>query len=148
MRLAALLSIVALAFAPLAAAQERAPAERQVLLDLAYTLGEAHALRQACEGEGDQYWRDRMARLIEVEAADEGFNGQLQSRFNAGYNNRTAEFPSCTPESKKALVGTAAKGQGLAGRLAAITHTVHPKPQDDPAAQSADAPPAQADTPR
>jgi uncharacterized protein (TIGR02301 family) len=135
MRLAALLSILVLALAaPLAMAQERAPAERQVLLDLAYTLGEAHALRQACEGEGDQYWRDRMARLIEVEAADEGFTAQLQGKFNAGYNGRQAEFPTCTPESRKALAATAQHGQGLADKMSQVTHSVHPKASDDPGA--------------
>jgi uncharacterized protein (TIGR02301 family) len=133
MRLAALASILVLAFgAPLAMAQDRAPAERQMLLDLAYTLGEAHALRQACAGEDDQYWRDRMARLIEVEAADEGFTTQLQSKFNAGYNGRQAEFPTCTPESRSALTAAAQRGQGLAEKMAQVTHTVHPAAPADP----------------
>lgn len=133
MRLAALASVLLLTLAaPLASAQERGPAERTTLLDLAYVLGQAHALRQACEGEGDQYWRDRMARLLDVEAADAGFSGQLQSRFNAGYNSSQAEFPACSAESRHALVEAAQRGQGLAVKLSQVTHTSHPKPADDP----------------
>jgi uncharacterized protein (TIGR02301 family) len=148
MRLVALLSVLVLALAaPLALAQDRAPAERQVLLDLAYTLGEAHALRQACEGEGDQYWRDRMARLIEVEAADEGFTAQLQSKFNAGYNGRQVEFPTCTPESRKALAATAQRGQGLADKMSQVTHSVHPKAPEDPGAVPAEPNAVPGDTP-
>ena len=128
-------------------AQERAPAERQTLLDLAYVLGQTHALRQACEGEGDQYWRDRMARLIDVEAADEGFTGQMQSRFNAGYNSSQAEFPTCTAESRHALIAAAQRGQGLATKLSAVTHSVRPKPADDPYANTPE-PKADADAPR
>jgi uncharacterized protein (TIGR02301 family) len=133
MRLATLASICLLMAAPAALAQERPPAERQVLLDLAYTLGQAHALRQACGGVGDQYWRDRMARLIDVEAADQGFNGQLQARFNAGYNTREAEFPGCSLGARRALVVTAAKGQQLARRLAIVVHVIRGPQDTDPA---------------
>jgi uncharacterized protein (TIGR02301 family) len=65
--------------------QERDAGERQRLLDLAYTIGENHALRQACEGEADQYWRARMVRLTEVEQADQAFDAQLRERFNTGF---------------------------------------------------------------
>jgi uncharacterized protein (TIGR02301 family) len=68
-----------------ALAQDRSPAERQTLLDLAFTLGESHALRQVCEGAGDQYWRARMMRLTEVEKADQAFDAQLRDRFNTGF---------------------------------------------------------------
>ena len=51
--------VVSPVLAPKAFGQERAADERQRLLDLAYTLGESHALRQICQGEGDQYWRSR-----------------------------------------------------------------------------------------
>ena len=61
----ALAALLLTAPSPLPAhAQEREPADRQRLLDLAYALGQSHALRQACEGAGDQFWRARMMRLI------------------------------------------------------------------------------------
>ena len=54
-----------------AAAPPRTPDQRQVLVDLAYVLGESHALRAACRGAEDQVWRERMSRLLEVEAPDD-----------------------------------------------------------------------------
>lgn len=98
-------------------AQERAADERQRLLDLAYTLGESHALRQACQGEGDQYWRSRMVRLTEVEQADQAFDAQLRERFNTGFASRRSEYPTCDEASHKAEQATARKGQALAHRL-------------------------------
>ena len=66
----AVLAILLAACATPALAQERTPAERQVLVDLAYVLGESHALRQTCEGAGDMLWRSRMEEMLRVEAAD------------------------------------------------------------------------------
>lgn len=98
-------------------AQERDAGERQRLLDLAYALGESHALRQACEGEGDQYWRSRMVRLTEVEQADQAFDVQLRERFNTGFAARRSEYPTCDEAGRKAEQQTARRGQALAQRL-------------------------------
>ncbi|ATQ41299.1 TIGR02301 family protein [Caulobacter mirabilis] len=122
-RLAILVLTATLAAAP-ALAQERPPAERQTLTDLAYALGESHALRQACAGDGDQYWRERMMRMTETEAADAGFSSRLTQAFNAGYATRQSEFPDCGPASKRAEQAVARKGQALAGRLSSITRVI------------------------
>jgi uncharacterized protein (TIGR02301 family) len=98
-------------------AQERAADERQRLLDLAYTLGESHALRQACQGEGDQYWRSRMVRMTEVEQADQAFDAQMRERFNTGFASRRSEYPACDEASHNAEQATARKGQALARKL-------------------------------
>lgn len=98
-------------------AQERDARERQRLLDLAYALGESHALRQACEGESDQYWRARMVRLTEVEQADQAFDVQLRERFNTGFAARRSEYPTCDDASRKAEQQAARRGQALAQRL-------------------------------
>lgn len=98
-------------------AQERAADERQRLLDLAYTLGESHALRQACQGVDDQYWRSRMVRLTEVEQADQAFDAQMRERFNTGFASRRSEYPLCDEASRKAEQATARKGQALAQKL-------------------------------
>lgn len=124
------------AFALPAGAQERPPPERQTLLDLAYALGESHALRQACEGEGDQFWRDRMVRLTDTEAADAAFDGRLKQQFNSGFATRQTEFPSCSPASKRAEQAVARKGQALAGRLSSITRVVRDLGSDAPAEES------------
>jgi len=126
------------AFAAPALAQERPPAERQTLIDLAYTLGESHALRQACAGDGDQYWRERMVQMTETEASDAAFNGRLTQAFNSGFATRQTEFPSCTPASKRAELVVARKGQSLAGQLSSITRAVVRTGPMDPDAPESD----------
>lgn len=111
-------------------AQDRDAGERQRLLDLAYTLGESHALRQACEGDGDQYWRARMVRLTEVEQADQAFDIQLRERFNTGFASRRSEYPTCDDASRRAELQTARKGQSLARKLSQSMRQVRPVAPD------------------
>jgi predicted secreted protein len=108
------------AFAAPVMAQEREPAERQTLIDLAYALGESHALRQACAGEGDA-----------------AFNGRLTQAFNSGFATRQTEFPSCSPASKRAELMVARKGQSLSTQLSTITRVVRDAgPEGEAAAKS------------
>jgi uncharacterized protein (TIGR02301 family) len=113
----------ALGLASGALAQDRGPAERQKLLDLAFTIGESHALRQICEGADDQYWRSRMVRLTEVEKADQAFDAQLRDRFNTGYAARQGQFTQCDDASRQAEQQVARKGQALAAKLAQSMRT-------------------------
>ena len=115
-----------------ALAQDRGPAERQQLLDLAFTIGESHALRQLCEGGGDQYWRSRMVRLTEVEKADQAFDAQLRDRFNTGFAAGQGQFTQCDDASRQAEQQTARKGQALANRLARSMRTSAPAGQAAP----------------
>ena len=125
------------AFAAPAIAQERPPAERQTLIDLAYALGESHALRQACAGDGDQYWRGRLMEVAEAEGAGAAFSGRPTQALTSGLPTRQTEFPSCTPASKRAELVVARKGQSLARQLSAITRTVvNTGPMDPEAAES------------
>lgn len=128
-------------FALPSAAQERAPPERQTLLDLAYALGESHALRQACAGDDDQYWRDRMVRMTDTEAADAAFDGRMKQAFNSGFATRQTEFPTCSPASKRAEQAVARKGQALATRMSSITRVVRDLGSDAPAPDSDDSVP-------
>lgn len=120
------LLILALLAPAAAAAGAAAPARngeaRQLTVDLAYALGEAHALVQACGGGGDQSWRARMVRMLETEEMDPGFlrsgRRRLVESFNAGFSARRAEFPACRPAASDALRTTAARGESLARRLA------------------------------
>jgi uncharacterized protein (TIGR02301 family) len=121
-----LLTIAALLLAFPAVAQVRAPPERQALGDLAYALGESHALRQLCNGPNDQYWRDRMVRLTEVEDADGGFDAALRERFNTGFAAGQARAVGCGPASRRAEAAAAARGQALARRLASVVHATAP----------------------
>lgn len=115
----ALLFAVALAaFGSATLAQERAPADRQTLGALAYSLGEAHALRRLCAGPRDATWYDRMQTLIRVEQADEGLRRRLIESFNAGFVSRQAEFPACSGAVRTSERAAAAHGRALAHTLA------------------------------
>lgn len=88
------------------------------LLALSRVLGESQALREACEGKKDQYWRSRMMRLLSLEGADGPSGAPLTAAFNAGYAAARGAWPDCGPESRRAEVDAAVRGQELAARLA------------------------------
>ncbi|MBC7669923.1 TIGR02301 family protein [Caulobacter sp. DWR2-3-1b2] len=116
--ISALLALAMLAPEGAVLAQDRGAVERQRLLDLAFTIGESHALRQVCEGVGDQYWRSRMMRLTQVEKADQAFDAQLRDKFNTGFAARQGQFVECDDASRQAEHTVARKGQALSTRLA------------------------------
>jgi len=104
-----------------AALAARSPDQRQAMVDLAYVLGEAHALRQACHGPKDQTWRSRMSRMVEIEAPDPELKRRLVDNFNAGFMSLQAEHSGCNPQAAEAESETAARGRLLAQRLAGDT---------------------------
>lgn len=112
------LALAALAFPALA--QDRSPALRQSLVDLAYVLGESHALRQACVGVEDQYWRTRMINMVEAEKPDESLDRRLKESFNTGFASRQSEFQACTPASRRAEMAAASHGLDISNRLAKV----------------------------
>lgn len=90
------------------------------VVDLAQTLGQAHAVRVVCNGRGDQYWRKYMQSLLELEAP---FGGSLRrsmvNGFNAGFSEGSDATPACNAAAISAEKTYAAKGQALANQLAA-----------------------------
>ena len=113
------LLIAALAGAAAAQAPARRPGvERQTVVQLAYTLGEAHALHRLCAGPADATWYARMQRLEDEEAVDEGSRRQLAEAFNAGFSARLTQFTGCSHRSRAAERQVAAKGAELARHLA------------------------------
>ncbi|MBI1339996.1 TIGR02301 family protein [bacterium] len=102
---------------PRAAAQEPEVQRMAQLVELASTLGEAHAIRVLCNGDDDQYWRRFMMDMLDIEATDSGLRGTFVSAFNRGYRSQ-ASRDRCTP----ALVGVeaeiATRGKALADAIA------------------------------
>ena len=101
-----------------ALAQDRTPAVRETLTDLAYTLGQAHALRTRCDGEGDQVWRARMVRMVEVEQPDQAFRDQLFESFNVGFLGAQTSHPRCDVAARTEAARVAARGRDLSRVLA------------------------------
>ena len=114
-RLLALFAALALA-AP-AHAQDRSPAARGTLVDLAYVLGQAHGLALICDGQ-TQTWRARMARLRELEAAEAAFDRRLVNGFNAGFVDAQGRFPTCSRAARAEVAAVAARGRALAQVIA------------------------------
>jgi len=114
---ALVLASVAVLLAGPAAAAARDAAHRQVLVELSAVLGESHAIRQACEGREDQFWRAPMLRLLEVEAAPLDFTNDLKGAFNDAYSSALDAYPACSPRSRQAEAEAAARGRALARRL-------------------------------
>jgi uncharacterized protein (TIGR02301 family) len=98
-------------------AQERSPADRQTLVALAYVIGESHALRQLCNGAGDQYWRARMRDLIAAEQPDAPFSRRLTDSFNDGFVAGQQAYTACDERAKREAARAAAKGRELAVTL-------------------------------
>lgn len=116
--LAALLfATPALAQAP-APAPARSPVAREALADLAYVLGQAHALRTLCDGEGEQVWRARMVRLVALEQPDPAFREQLFDGFNTGFLSAKAAHTRCNAKARGAALDVAVRGRNLAQALA------------------------------
>ncbi len=114
----ALAALAAFACWQPALGQDRQPAGRQALVDLAFVLGQSHALRQACQGEADQYWRSRMLRLIDVEAPDEALKARLIQSFTTGFNGVRTSFPTCSPAARQEASKLALRGRALSDSLA------------------------------
>ncbi len=99
-------------------AQERNPAERQKLVDLARILGESHWIRRVCTGGQDQSWYGRMEQLLAVEAADQGLKRRLSLSFNDGYHAAEALYPQCVEAARTEARRIAKTAQGLSETLA------------------------------
>jgi uncharacterized protein (TIGR02301 family) len=121
-RLAIMMGAALLA-APAAEAQvdmdRRAGPERQTVVQLAYTLGEAHALHRLCAGPTDATWYARMQRLEAEEGGDDAGRRQLVEAFNAGFAASQSRMVACSRRSRAAEQAVAARGAALARRLSA-----------------------------
>ena len=102
-----------------ALAQQRTSAARLALVELAGVLGESHAIRQACEGRGDQFWRGRMQQLLEQEAAEAGLKTPLSVAFNNGYHAGQGRYRKCSAAARARARSIAASGKALSERLEA-----------------------------
>ena len=97
-------------------AQDRDPASRQALVDLAFVLGQVHALTQLCDP-GDQHWRTRMLAMVETDGGDHAFAERLRGQFNTGYISGQSQFTACSAESRRAQAQVAARGAAISKRL-------------------------------
>ena len=122
MALRTLAPILALAALPWSASAQppvrEAPIE--IVIDLAETLGEAHAIRSLCNGEGDQSWRNYMFSMLSMEGpTGSPRRAALTSAFNRGFRSQQSRSDSCTPDVQQMEAQIAARGRMLAESVAA-----------------------------
>jgi len=103
-----------------AASANRTAEQRQALVDLAFVLGEAHALHRICAGPTDDTWRGRMQTLLSVEAPPETLKARLTESFNAGFSARGAQAKDCKAASVLEA-GVARRGAELARGLSGLS---------------------------
>jgi uncharacterized protein (TIGR02301 family) len=136
MRMILILSL-SFALAAPAAAQFRDAADRDVaLVSLARIFGEMHHIRRLCAGgDEDDVWRDRMKRVIELEAPSFEQRERMVLAFNDGFSAAQAQFFECTAEADYYAASRAATGEALVSNIAAAAREAALGPQDESVAR-------------
>ncbi len=73
------------------------------LMRLAEVLGSIHYLRELCNADEGQMWRDKMAALITAEQPRPARKSQMIARFNRGYGSFNRTYQKCTPTALVAV---------------------------------------------
>jgi len=86
---------------------------------LADALGSAHGVRYLCNGKSDQYWREKMIAMIDLEAPRRGtLRTSLVDAFNVAFTRTRRDYRICNTATIEAEAAFAAQGRTLAERLA------------------------------
>ena len=90
------------------------------LMRLSEILGSMHYLRGLCNPEEKDRWREKMQKLIALEAGKEPQRKQkLTAAFNRGYRSFAALHASCTSAALEAEERYRAEGATLAAEITA-----------------------------
>lgn len=85
-----------------AQAKDTRPYDTQ-LFRLAEILGAVHYLRELCNAEEGQQWRDQMRGLLTAEGGTAVRRARLTRSFNSGYRSYSRTYVNCTPSAKSAI---------------------------------------------
>lgn len=89
------------------------------LLRLAEIVGSIHYLRELCEKESEQDWRQMMQDLIEAEAPEPDRRARLTAAFNRGYRSFASVYTRCTAAATAAEGRYRSEGATLASEIIA-----------------------------
>ncbi len=113
--------------APVSSAQESSAEYHDTLVELADVIGRAHSIRILCNGHSDQYWRDYMRNMLDLEAPSSSFlRSRMVDTFNAAYTSEQARFGQCTRQAVQEEADLGLKGKNLSERLAKLARTATP----------------------
>lgn len=88
-----------------------------LVVELAETLGRAHAVRTLCNGDQDSTWRNYMLNLLAYEGGGPR-RAALTDGFNRGYRGQNRETSSCTQGMTAVEAGIARRGRELSEAIA------------------------------
>ncbi len=74
------------------------------LMRLAEILGATHYLRELCQAQEGQRWRQQMDALIDAEGTSAKRRSRLVRRFNRGYRGYQRTYHTCTRPATLAIV--------------------------------------------
>lgn len=80
------------------------------LFRLSEILGALHYLRELCEANEGQKWRNEMQALLASEGGNAVRRAQLTRSFNGGYRSYARTYVNCTPSAKTAISKFMAEG--------------------------------------
>ena len=87
------------------------------LMRLAEVLGSIHYLRELCNANEGQMWREKMAALIAAEQPRPARKSRMISRFNRGYGSFNRTYQKCTPTALMAVDRYMKEGVTLASQI-------------------------------
>ncbi|MEM9279852.1 MAG: TIGR02301 family protein [Pseudomonadota bacterium] len=93
------------------------PAYDPQMMRLSEILGALHYLRELCEANEGQLWRDQMSTLIEQEKPTEERRAQMIARFNQGFRGFQETYRECTPAAIEANNRYVAEGKKLSNEV-------------------------------
>ena len=127
------LALVMLCLAAPAGAQFRSPEDRNdALVSLSRIFGEMHHIRRLCgRGDEEDIWRERMKRVIDLEAPSFEQRERMVVAFNDGYVSAQGRFPGGTSAAESSAAGRAATGEALVSNIAASAREAAQGPIDE-----------------
>ncbi|MEM7663783.1 MAG: TIGR02301 family protein [Pseudomonadota bacterium] len=99
---------------------DRGQAYMRDLVSLSEIMGSAHALRVACNGVDDQFWRSYMQQLLGLEAPSRSsLRSNMVDAFNRGYQSEQRRTRGCNAQTAATEAQYAERGRDISERLAA-----------------------------
>lgn len=104
-----------------ASAANRGPGTRYYernLRRLSQVLGAIHHLREVCNANEGQLWRQKMVELLETEAPSPRRRALLVQHFNQGYRGQQLTYRTCTKKAGAKALRFVKEGASLADKIA------------------------------
>lgn len=88
------------------------------ILKLSQILGAIHHLREICNANEGQLWRQKMVELLETEAPTPKRRNLLVKGFNQGYRGQQRYYRKCTKRAGRKVLRFVKEGAILADKIA------------------------------